>query len=113
MKDLEKSKHAHFSEQRNSLEINFQQAYDDAKEWWNDTRNIVVQQNVSHRNVNNLRQKPWSRPPVEWLKYNVDESFLNDAIPGQVGWVIRDNWGVYKGAVQATRKQVKNALECE
>ena len=35
----------------------------------------------------------WQRPLEEWIKCNVDDSFLDASTPSQAGWVLRDNYG--------------------
>lgn len=86
-------------------------AYTDAQEWWTHSgdRNTMGR----GTQMRQREQGTWRRPPHGWLKYNTDGSFVNDMIPGKVGWIIRDDQGVYRGAVQAIGKPVNTALECE
>lgn len=55
----------------------------------------------------------WKRPPKDWIKCNTDGSFHNSDTLSQAGWVLRDETGTYKGAVQTVGKKVQNVLESE
>ncbi|CAG7864277.1 unnamed protein product [Brassica rapa] len=55
----------------------------------------------------------WIGPPKDWIKCNTYGSFMNIRIHSTVGWIIRDENGVYKGPAQGTDKGVRNSLESE
>lgn len=78
-----------------------QQARRDAKEWFthSPTTHFHEGQNRSSQVIVTQDSK-WQRPCTGWLKCNVDASFVNAETPSKVGWIIRDENGVYKGAGQ-------------
>lgn len=77
-----------------------------------------MQNNDQTRIINgnaNGRSMPsgWRKPPLGWVKCNVDDSFSAQQQTSTAGWVIRDSNGTYKGAGQANGNHVNNALESE
>lgn len=59
------------------------------------------------------KRKPGTTPPDNWIKCNVDESFISSQTKATIGWVVRDGRGRYQGAVQAKGYKVCSHLESE
>ncbi|CAF1919771.1 unnamed protein product, partial [Brassica napus] len=86
-------------------------ARNDATEWKQTGASQLTQGGLNGRRERSRRESHWTRPPKDWLKCNTDGSFMNIGEHNTVGWIIRDENGVYKGAAQATGKRVMNPLE--
>ncbi|CAG7883621.1 unnamed protein product, partial [Brassica rapa] len=88
-----------------------QQAQADSKEWslQNNDQTRIINGNANGRSM----PSGWRKPPLGWVKCNVDDSFSAQQQTSTAGWVIRDSNGTYKGAGQANGNHVNNALESE
>ena len=84
----------------------------DAQEW-RDAGNSHEAPN-SHTTSSQVRRRHrWQKPQSDWLKCNVDGSFIDENSTSKAGWVIRDDKGSYKGSVQAKGMKVSSPLESE
>ncbi|XP_013624994.1 PREDICTED: uncharacterized protein LOC106331224 [Brassica oleracea var. oleracea] len=88
-------------------------ARNDATEWKQTGASKLTQGGLNGKGESSRRESHWTRPPQDWLKCNTYGSFMNIGVQSTVGWIIRDENGVYKGAAQATGKRVMNPLESE
>ena len=88
-----------------------QLAQDDGKEW-NLQNNDQTRMKYGNTNGRSMASR-WRKPPLGWVKCNVDGSFSAQQQRSTAGWVIRDSNGTYKGAGQANGNNVNNALESE
>ncbi|CDY25698.1 BnaC03g69770D [Brassica napus] len=86
-------------------------ARNDATEWKQTGASKLTQGGLNGKRESSRRESHWTRPPQDWLKCNTYGSFMNIGVQSTVGWIIRDENGVYKGAAQATGKRVMNPLE--
>lgn len=59
------------------------------------------------------RNKRWKRPYFNWMKCNFDGSFSTNTSVAKAGWLIRDDNGMYRGAVHSIGNQVFSPLEVE
>lgn len=89
-----------------------QQAKNDANEW-RTYSTMQIRQSSLRSQSSQVVKKSWSRPQTDWIKCNIDGSFINQDIPSTTGWILRDSNGVYKGAGQAMGNRIKNAFESE
>lgn len=88
-------------------------ARSNAREWKNSSGNTDI---CFARTTTAARARSligWRRPPQYWMKCNVDASFINTQEPANAGWVCRDDYGTYHGAVQAKGNKVATPLESE
>lgn len=67
----------------------------------------------SNRMVRSAERPRWIRPSRGKIKCNVDGSFINEMSPAKAGWIVRDEFGGYREAVQAKGMIVNNAMEGE
>ncbi|XP_056848985.1 uncharacterized protein LOC130499104 [Raphanus sativus] len=88
-------------------------AYSDANEWKmveTQAENMTTPSQItSSLDTGNS----WKRPPMGWVKCNVDGSFYNEDTTASAGWVVRNTKGTYQYSGQAIGRQVSNALEAE
>ena len=89
-----------------------QYATEDAKEWQSIER-IETFSLQRRRSPEKRSSNHWTRPPNGIIKCNVDGSFVNPHSAAKVGFIIRDDQGIYKEGVQAKDKIVQTALESE
>lgn len=85
----------------------------DAREWSNIA---ATQESLPTSNTATSRRRSqdgWRLLPQHWIKCNVDASFINSQVPANAGWVCRDDYGTYKGAVQTQGYKVSSVLESE
>ncbi|CAN7051892.1 unnamed protein product, partial [Brassica rapa subsp. trilocularis] len=90
-----------------------QYAKADPTEWRSQNMLQQDQQHLAGQQCIQTIQKKWRRPEIDWIKCNVDGSFVNDENPSTMRWILRDSNGVYRGAGQAIGRRVKNNLESE
>ncbi|XP_018436417.1 uncharacterized protein LOC108808816 [Raphanus sativus] len=55
----------------------------------------------------------WRRPPLGWLKWNLDGSVYNTDTDASAGWILHDADGFYLYSVQAIERKVSTAMEVE
>lgn len=90
-----------------------QQAASDATEWRTHSNSQIHQPSQTRHFTRARSPKQWRRPQLDWIKCNVDGSYLNAATQSKAGWILRDSTGTYKGAGQAIGNRVNNAFETE
>ncbi|CAA7047582.1 unnamed protein product [Microthlaspi erraticum] len=59
------------------------------------------------------RNEVWKRPSQGWMKCNFDGSFHSRDEKSAVGWIIRDEHGIYRGSGYAKDDKPQTALEGE
>ncbi|KAM2060292.1 hypothetical protein ACFX1T_045502 [Malus domestica] len=74
--------------------------------WWQEYLKIMSKPSVSNHQLIISR---WSRPPLDYLKINVDGAWNNNSEAGSAVIVIRDSDGCFLGA--ATRKFAGGSLD--
>lgn len=84
----------------------------DAQEW-KEAEKMQDESLMYKKHPASQNKHRWKRPPEGWMKCNVDGSFLNENMISKAGWIVRDDTGSYRGAVQAEGKIVHTSLESE
>lgn len=84
----------------------------DAREWKEAEK---LQEDLQNQQTTTLfrREHRWKKPTEGWMKCNVDGSFINENVISNAGWVVINDTGLFKGAVQAKGKMVHTPLESE
>ena len=75
-----------------------EQAKTEAQEWSKARHTVPLQQNNNRGLSDTLRVSRWRKPRQGWSKCNFDASFTSTTNQCKVGWVIRGEFGEYKGA---------------
>lgn len=88
-------------------------ARNDANEWRNIGAHAMADRSRSYQRREVEALKRWALPPSGYMKCNVDGSYISSERESTAGWVIRDDFGTYNGAVQAVGAKVGNALDAE
>ena len=102
-----------FQQKQTAWRYVLQYAQTDANEWRSQNMLQQDQRNLTEHQHQQTTQKKWRGPDHDWIKCNVDGSFVNADNPSTMGWILRDSNGVYRGAGQASGRRVKNAFESE
>ena len=78
-----------------------EQAKTEAQEW-SKARNTSTPQQNNHRSLTETsRTGSWHKPRQGWYKCNFDASFTSTVTQCKLGWVIRGDYGEYRGAGHA------------
>lgn len=60
--------------------------------------NIVQEAKGKYQSSNIIQKKKWSRPPVGWVKINIDAACSTGRNAVGIGCVVRDEHGVFQRA---------------
>ncbi|CAG7863784.1 unnamed protein product [Brassica rapa] len=88
-------------------------AKNDANEWRNIGAQPMTDASSTHQRRESVSTKQWFLPPPGYMKCNVDGSYISSEREGTAGWVLRDDYGIYKGAAQSVGVKVGNVLDAE